>query len=296
MDSRYKRLMTVGGVCLGALLAPAAHAASVSWVGTANYTAASGATGDEDTVGAFSSYDFSSGGMVLIRPTSVAGTGFTVGDTYTGFYQAVVASHVLGSKTVASPNLNTTGSGSGYELTIGANFDERVISVDAFGNPTFEVTGGTASVYFDTTPDMNVTAGTGFTDGDAILTGNIIGGGGTFLTTAGVGVSSISLAITPSGFDPAVFDPATLAGGQGVFTLQANPGLTSQVTGVLGNQVASTDLVLTADGNLDLMAVPLPAPVWLLGMALAGLGVVARRNRSENGSDDNSNGLTPAAA
>lgn len=296
MDSRYKQLMTIGGVCLGALLAPMTHAAPVSWVGTADYTAASGATGDEDTISAFNSYDFSSGGLVLIRPTNVAGTGFTVGDTYTGFYQAAVSNHMLGSETVSSPNLNTTGSGSGYELTIGANFDERVISVDAFGNPTFEVTGGTASVYFDTTPDMNVTAGTGFDDGDAILTGDIIGGGGTFLTNTGTGVSSISLAISPSGFDPAVFDPDTMAGGQGVFTLQANPGVTSQVTGVLGNQVGSTDLVLTADGNLDLLAVPLPAPVWLLGMALAGLGVVARRNRNEGASEDNSNGLTPIAA
>lgn len=295
MDSRYKQLMTIGGMCLGALLAPVSHAESVPWTGTANYTAATGATGDEDTVGPFNSYDFSSGGMVLIRPVSVAGTGFTVGDTYSGFYQSAVTRHMLGTNTVASPNLNTTGSGSGYELTIGANFNERVVSVDTFGNPTFEVTGGNASIYFDTTPDQNANAGTGFNNGNAIITGNITGGGGTFLTNTGIGVSSISLAITPSGFDPAVFNPATMAGGQGVFTLQANPGLTSQVTGVLGNQVGNTDLVLSADGNLDLLAVPLPAPLWLLGVALAGLGVVARRG-SNSTRDDNSNGLMPSLA
>src|SRR3569832_2157322 len=233
MDSRYKQLMTIGGMCLGALLAPATHAESVPWTGTANYTAATGATGDEDTVGPINSYDFSSGGMVLIRPVSVAGTGFTVGDTYSGFYQSAVTRHMLGTSTVASPNLNTTGSGSGYELTIGANFNERVVSVDTFGNPTFEVTGGNASIYFDTTPDQNANAG---------------------------------------------------------------PGFTAQVTGVLGNQAGNTDLVLTADGNLDLLAVPLPAPLWLLGVALAGLGVVARRGSNSSTRDDNSNGLMPSLA
>lgn len=291
MCLRYKQLLAIGGVCMGALLAPATQAAHLMpWTGTANYLDASGSTGDEESVGPFSSYDFSSGGMALIRPSSVGTPGtFTVGDTYQGYYQASVTRHMLGSSTVASPNLNTTGSGSGYELTVGADFMERVSGVDSFGNPTFEVTGGTASIYLDTNPDHDAMAGTGYTNGTEILKGSISEGEGTYLNASGIGVSYLQVAFEPVSSD--VFNPATLAGAQGVFTLQRNPGATAGVTGVLGNTVSTGDLVLTADGNLELTAVPLPAPIWLLGVALAGLGVVARR-RSNNGEGT----LVPTAA
>src|SRR3569832_611504 len=187
MDSRYKQLMTIGGMCLGALLAPATHAESVPWTGTANYTAATGATGDEDTVGPFNSYDFSSGGMVLIRPVSVAGTGFTVGDTYSGFYQSAVPRHMKSTSTVTNPNLNTTGNGSGYELTIGANFIERVVSVDTFGIPTFEVTGGNARGGGGAAPGRGAGAGAGGGGGGAGRAGGGAGGGGAGRASAGGG-------------------------------------------------------------------------------------------------------------
>lgn len=284
---------------MGVLFAPGVHAAMVPWEGTANYLAASTAGGDEDSVGPFSSYDFASGGVVLVRPTSIANPGFfTVGDTYQGLYQSYVTRHMLGSDTVASANLNTTGSGAGYELTIGADFTEEVVGVDSFGNPTFAVTGGSASVYFDTNPNMSFATGTGFDDGSPILTGTITGGSGTYLAAQGLGVSSIDLAVAASGFDAAVFEPDTIAGSEGVFTLQFNPnGPTSQISAVLGNQVSTGDLLLEADGNLNLLAVPLPAPLWLLGTALAGLIVTARRNSSNNNSGSADNGhLTPLPA
>lgn len=284
MDSCSKQLFAIGGVCLGVLLAPAANAASIPWVGTADYTAAPGATGDEDMVGPFSSYDFASGGVVLIRPSSISNPGsFTVGDTYQGFYQAYVTRHMLHGNTVESANLNTTGSGSGYELTVGATFTEEVVSVDSFGNPTFAVTGGNASVYFDTNPNMDFLSGSGFNDGSAILTGTITGGSGTYLAAQGLGVSSIDLSIAAGNFNSSVFDPDTIVGSEGVFTLQFNPtGPTSQISAVLNNQVSAGDLLLEADGNLNLLAVPLPAPVWLLGTALAGLIVTARRKSQSN--------------
>ena len=293
--SHYKKLMAAGGVCLGALLAPTAHAALMPWTGTANYLAASGSAGDEDNVGPFNSYDFASGGVVLIRPAAAASPGsFTVGDTFDGYYQSYVTRHMLGTSTVSSANLNTTGSGSGYEITVGAHFTEEVTAVDAFGNPTFSVTGGTATVYLDTNPNYNFSTGAGFNDGTPILTGNINGGTGTFLTTAGVGVGTIQVAVDSSGVNSSVFNPADIAGADGIFTLKFDPAGTAQVSAVLGNSVGTNDLVLQADGNLNLLAVPLPAPVWLLGVALAGLAMTARRNSNNN---SNGNGaLMPMTA
>jgi hypothetical protein len=282
MFPQCKRIFTVTGVCLGTFLAPVANAALVPWTGSADYLAAPGASGDEDLVGPFNSYDFASGGVVLIKPDSVSAPGsYTVGDTYHGYYQSYVTSHMLGTSAVASPNLNSSGSGGGYELTIAADFSQTVVGVDAFGNPTFSVTGGGASIYFDTTPDYNFATDSGFTTGSAILTGSITGGGGTYLNNLGVGVNGIDLTVAALGFDPAVYTPATISGGTGVFTLHLNPSGVANVNSVMTNAVSANDLLLVADGNLDLMAVPLPTSLLLLGSALVGLGAVRRRNFGE---------------
>lgn len=274
MCSRYKQLIAVGGVCMGVLLAPAAHAALVD----ATYPGG-------HTVSGFDSYDFSSGGAVLIRPdspgTSIAN--LQLGDTLTGYYQANLTNHVAGNNIVLDSTLNTS-----YEVTIAATFNERVVGVDSFGNLTFQVTGGNASIYFDPSRNSNPMTGSGFEDGTRILNGTIDGGSAVFMSGSGIGVSNVNVTFDQSGN---VFNPA-IAGGRGVFTLQSNPALTSGITGVLGQSRTGSDLVLSADGNLELMAVPLPAPVWLLGVALAGLGMVARRRSNSSGDG----ALMPAAA
>ena len=265
-------------ICANLSLSGGAHASVVPWTGYANYAAAPGASGSEDLVGPFSSYDFSDGGIVLLQPSTVANTNaYTVGDIYTGSYQSYVVGHTLNGNTVSSPDLNMTGSGGGYELTIAATFSERVSSVDASGSALFDVLGGNANLYFDPTPDRNFSTDSGFTDGASILAGSITGGSGAFLPAPGAGFNGISLAIGNFDYDHNVFSPPNISGGNGIFTLQINPsGVTSTVNSVMGNGVNEGDQLLQADGSLDLVAVPLPGAVWLLCSALAGFAGIGR--------------------
>lgn len=263
-------------------------AQSVPWIGTADYTTVAQAQGDEDVVGPFDSYDFSDGGVALIQQSSGIPGSFSVGDAFTGYYQSYLISHSLGGLSVASPNLNVMGSGTGYSITIAAWFTEEVIAVDGLGNPTFMVTGGQADVYLDSTPDFNVASDTGFTDGDLLLSGEIVGGGGSFVGFLGVGFGNISVEYGNLGFyDTNVFSPETLLLTDSVFTLRINEsqgGVVDQVrTGsnsVMGNTVGAFDSLFEADGNMSLVAVPLPAAFWLMGSALVGLVTIARRKTS----------------
>ncbi len=70
-----------------------AQAASVPWVGTADYTQASTTDGDEDTVGLFDTYDFGTGAAVIDGAATA-----TQGQNLTGAYQSYVTSHELVSQ------------------------------------------------------------------------------------------------------------------------------------------------------------------------------------------------------
>lgn len=280
---RYKALVVGVGVLL---LSGVAGAATVPWVGTADYKQAPSATGDEDTVGPFDEYDFANG-VSLIQAVSVANPtgGFTVGDTFKGYYQSYVSLHQLNGIGVNAPNLavsGAAGSSQGYEVTVTATYNTEVTSVDGDGNGIFAVTGGGFDVWFDTTPDYSFTNDTGFTGVDSLITGNISGGSGSFLPGFGVGFSNIDLIIGAFGYDQNVYSPDTIVGGSSIFTLKVNNsggGPTAGVTSVLGQTVGDGAL-MEADGNMKLQAVPVPAAVWLFGSGLLGLVGIARRKKA----------------
>lgn len=250
-----------------------ASAVTVPWIGTADYTTVIGASGE--VVGPFDSYDFSNGGVVLIEPNVTSGSGFHVGDTYNGYYQSYVTQHTLSGALVANPQLNNS-----YELTVAAQFTQQVTAVDNFGNATFAVTGGSAGLFLDGGTNHDFTADSGFDDGSSILSGTISGGGGSFFTNAGFGVTGFNLDIAAFNYNSAVYNPNTINAANGIFTMHINPaGVTSGVNTVQGHAVNAGDLLLEADGNLDLTAVPLPPALLLLGSALAGLGLTSKRRR-----------------
>ena len=261
-------------ICLGLLsgitllsISSTASALSVAWTGSADYSTIIGTSGE--VVGPFDSYDFSNGGLVLIKPEMVSGSGYQVGDTYQGFYQSYVTQHTLDGAPAASPKLNDS-----YELTFIAQFTQQVTSVDGFGNATFTVTDGNAGLFLDSNAatQYNFLADSGFNDGISILSGTISGGGGSFLPGIGIGVTGIDLTIGAFNYNTAVYNPASIGGANGVFSLSVNPnGVSSGVSSVLGNTVDGGDLLLEADGNLNLVAVPLPPALWLLSSVVLGV-------------------------
>ncbi len=254
----------LAAVGLGAQVAPAVAAAN--WVGSADYTMAPGAIGDEEAVGPFSTYDFGSGGVALLQNVS--------GSLYNGYYQSYVTQHELAGNPVLAPKLNST-----YELTAAANFTENLTLVSA---NTLEINvnpGGAFALYFDTNVDRSFSGDTGFTNGAPILVGTILGGSGaaTSFGSSAIGVTDVTIQI--NSYDHNVFDPDTIAGADGIFTLrynfQGDAPLTGSITSVQGVPVAN-NLLFAADGNLTL-AVPEPSSYAMLMAGLSFVGFATRR-------------------
>jgi len=268
-------------LALGIFALPMAQAAPL-WVGTADYKAGpNGDLADGETVGDFDSYDFAVG-VALLEDQDINNGGNPQnpqsGDVYNGYFQTYVTGHQLGTSGVDAPHLDITGSNlNKYELTIAGMFEETITGVDG-SSVDFDITGGSAALYLDASPDYNFGTDTGFNDTGAILSGTVIGGTGTLLTTGQFGVTSIEILV--SSFDTAVYDPDTIHAGSSVFTLQLGPGVTDFLSGVnrvQGHSFDGTDLRVSADGNLTLFAVPEPLSLLLVGSAAVGLVVIRRR-------------------
>lgn len=252
-------------VLVGLILAGSMSSAlAIEYVGTADYTKGIGAAGDEDIVGPFSTYDFGTG-VVLLEPSGTQGST----TTFNGTYQSYVTKHEISGNPVDAPNLDNT-----YELTAVANFTQSVTQL----SPTvsqIQVTGGTFNLYRDTTPDRSYTLDSGFSDGDVIMSGTILGGGGSASTMSGMifGVNDLNIQVDT--YNTAIYNPDTIAGGESIFTLRLGSGadaaFLSGINRVGGSLVDPTDLKFAADGNVVLAAVP---EAETYAMMLAGLGLI----------------------
>ncbi|MGE3772385.1 MAG: flocculation-associated PEP-CTERM protein PepA [Gammaproteobacteria bacterium] len=269
----YKKVTALAGA--GALLA---MSASGAFALSANYGNAATIDGDEDAIANFNLYDMAVGATLIRAAATNTGDAGNpvVGDRFTGYYQSYVTSHQLGGLVQDAPGLNTSGIGGGYEITVVAQFEEEVSSVGP-GGYTSTITGGTATMYFDTTPDLDFTTDSGFTDGDVLLTGSIVSGGAVSAPSLFSGFAQIDIVVDSHNSD--VFDP-DIAAAQGIFTLDLRSNVVVGLSSVGGNAVQPGDLVLGADGNLQVQPVPLPATAWLLGSAIVGMATLRRRNNA----------------
>ena len=269
----YASLAAVGLMSMMGIAGNAMAASSPIWVGSADYTQAPGGTAaNAEQVGPFNEFDFSSAGVTLLKPGTVAGD-------YDGYYQSFVNQHLLDGVLAPGAKLNNS-----YELTVAASFHEQVSGTNPLD---LQLTGGNFNLYFGPGVNRNFNADSGFTDGASILHGTIVAGSGALFSKPSGSASGYSeLTIHVDSYDINVFDPATIASGDSIFTLRLNnsldAGFLNPIASVMGHQyiAANGDLKVASDGNL-ILSVPEPETYALM---LAGLGLVGfatRRKQSK---------------
>jgi hypothetical protein len=275
---QYKK--SFARAALGTLLALSVSGAMATTI-NGNYLNALTADGDDANSPAFNIYDFAVGATLIHGAPTNLGTILApqVGDMFTTFYQSYVVSHQLDGVVQSSPWLNTSGAGGGYELTLVASFTEVVTSVSTGGFMS-AATGGTAAIYFDTTPDYNLITDSGFINGEQILSGTVVSGGSVTVPSLQAGFAQLDIKFDTTNNN--IFSPA-IGSAHGTFTLDLRSNAVNGVTTVLGQDVAAGDRLLGADANFQLepvTPVPVPAAVWLLGSAVTAVTTIRRRAKS----------------
>lgn len=275
--SMLRKAIATGSLAAAALFGASAHASTIT---------------NTDGTFAWTGFDWAQGGTAAV-------TGFapTAGDTFQLDFMswAVTLNNTPTTFTPTGMDINANGlAGGSYEYTVVARLYETVTGCGTLGSTTtitcnFELTSGTFSIYYDTTPDANMTAnsgGLGFLDGIEIIRGEFSsqpGGSFTSNLTGTNGSGNSALLGTVSWTNTTYVNPeliGTVVGTElkigNLVTNWVNPG------GLNGVMFTADQLIMQADANQNFTAgVPEPGTLALFGIAMLAGGAVSRRKKAQ---------------
>jgi len=241
----------------------------------------------DGTFDPFGGFDWSKAGNAITSGAIVNG-----GTVTSTFWANAIAINDTSSTPFTTPNLFPNNASGTYEYTTLATITETVSCGGAIGDPcgtsaTFTATGGSWTIYYDTSPNSNLVTGSGITDGTKLIAGDVTSGGGTFILSGTGGGGFFNYNGTVTFTDTSFINPALL-GTNAFSTLQFGSDTTSWThptsqpgpngtTAPLGNVLA-----FQADANqafTPTTTVPEPGTLALLAAAILGVGFVRRRSK-----------------